>query len=123
MAAPNIVNPELPRDIGSFSVISVVLSPSIVATITAAEQTFTVTGLKAAKAATANAMATPGDQVIVTKPTAQAGLALTGARVSADDTLALTFTNPTVAGITPTASETYTILLFRQNYILTTVDG
>lgn len=54
------------------------------------------------------------DSVIgISKPTFQAGLAVAGARVSAASTLAITFVNPTVGGITPTASEIYTVELWR----------
>ena len=63
------------------------------ATITTAEQTVTVPGLAV------------GDMVFVSKPTAQAGLGVAGARVSAADTLAITFVNPTAGGITSTAGE------------------
>jgi len=66
---------------------------SEVATVTTAEQTVTVPGLAV------------GDMVYVSKPTAQAGLGVAGARVSAADTLAITFVNPTAGGLTPTASE------------------
>src|SRR5258708_47872 len=54
-------------------------SPIAVAANTTAEQTFTVTGL------------TTTDVVNVTKPTSQAGLGIVGARVSAANTLAITF--------------------------------
>jgi len=90
-----------------FGVITATLSPSIVATITTAEQTFTVPGLAL------------GDMVIVQKPTAQAGLGIAGARVSAANTLAITFVNPTAAGITPTAGEVYRVLVFRPEYTQT----
>ena len=66
---------------------------SAVAPITTAEQTTTVRGLKT------------GDVLHVSKPTAQAGLGVVGSRVSTDDTLAIVFTNPTAATITPTAKE------------------
>lgn len=66
---------------------------------TSAEQTVTVNGLEAT------------DVVLsVTKPTSQAGLGLVGARVSAANTLGLTFMNTTGSGITPTASEVYTVV-------------
>lgn len=84
--------------IGSFSV---TLSPTSVANATSAEQTFTMTGLLTT------------DFVYVDKPTAQAGLGIVGARVSAADTLALTFMNATAATITPTASEAYKVFLAR----------
>lgn len=82
-------------------VLSVPLTPSIVNTITAAEQTFTVNGLQV------------GDVVVaINKPTAQAGVAVVHGRVSAANTLALTYVNPTAGNITPTA-ETYLITIFR----------
>lgn len=67
-------------------------------TITTSEQTVTVPGLDV------------GDFVAVVKPTHQAGLGVVNARVSAKNTLAITFVNPTAAGITPTASEIYLVL-------------
>lgn len=75
------------------------LSPAQVGINTTAEQTFTVTGLEA------------GDMVLsVNKPTAQAGLGIVGWRVSAANTLAITFSNNTGTAITPTASEVYKIV-------------
>lgn len=74
-------------------------------TITTAEQNVTVPGLKL------------GDIVTVNKPTAQAGLGVVGARVSAADTLSITFVNPTVASITSTANEVWTGVAFRPDYI------
>lgn len=84
-----------------YGVVLATLSPAIVALNTTAEQTFTVKGLLTT------------DFVYVNKPTAQAGLGICGARVSAADTLAITFNNNTAAGITPTASEVYKVLVFR----------
>jgi hypothetical protein len=78
-----------------------VLSPALVAVNTTAEQTFTVTGLAV------------GDFVTVNKPTAQAGLGIVGARVSAVNTLAITFSNNTAGTITPTAAETYIVNVIR----------
>lgn len=77
------------------------LSPAAVGAATTAEQTFTVNGLAAT---------TWG--VSVVKPTAQAGLGIAGARVSAANTLAITFVNPTAGSLTPTASETYIVNAF-----------
>jgi hypothetical protein len=77
------------------------ISPSAVAANTSAEQTFTVTGLLV------------GDVVNVNKPTAQAGLGVVGARVSAANTLAITFANFTAGSLTPTASETYVVNVVR----------
>ena len=89
------------------AIISVTLSPALVAVNTSAEQTFTVNGLEA------------GDHVVVNKPTAQAGLGVVGFRVSAANTLAITFGNFTAGTITPTASEVYTILLSRPDRTIT----
>jgi hypothetical protein len=73
------------------------LSPTAVSANTTVEETFTVPGLLV------------GDVVFVNKPTAQAGLGIVGARVSAANTLAITFGNFTASSITPTASEVYQI--------------
>lgn len=76
------------------------LDVASVAQNTTAEQTFTVTGL------------TTADKVFVNKPSASAGLGIVNARVSATDTLAITFVNATGSGIDP-SSETYTIVAIR----------
>lgn len=78
------------------------LSPAQVAANTTAEQTFTVAGLQSTDI-----------PISVIKPTAQAGLGIVGFRVSANNTLAITFSNNTGAGITPTASQVYKILIAR----------
>lgn len=84
-----------------YGVVRATLTPAQVAANTTAEQTFTVNGLKV------------GDVVAVNKPTSQAGLGLAGVRVSAADTLAITFINATGTPITPTASEVYLVYVFR----------
>ncbi|MCP3683929.1 MAG: hypothetical protein GY861_14695 [bacterium] len=71
------------------------------ATVTTAEQTVTVPGLAV------------GDMVFVSKPTAQAGLGVCGVRVSAADTLAITFNNPTAGGLTATAEEQWLGIVFK----------
>lgn len=81
-------------------ILQAALTPASVATITAPEQTFTVNGLQL------------GDFVQVQKPTAQAGLGIAGSRVSAANTLGITYVNPTVGAIVPTA-ETYLIRVTR----------
>jgi hypothetical protein len=83
------------------ALLSVALTPAQVAANTTAEQTFTVNGLLV------------GDFVEVNKPTNQAGLGLANFRVSAANTLAITFSNNTGAGITPTAGESYQLLVVR----------
>jgi len=84
------------------------LTPTSVAANTTAEQTFTVTGLIA------------GSPVWVNKPTAQAGLGIVGARVSAASTLAINFLNTTAGTLTPTAAEVYTVGNFQMPIDTTT---
>ncbi|MBY4730745.1 hypothetical protein K6V90_09395 [Cupriavidus pauculus] len=93
-------------NVAAMGVISVALSPAQVAANTTAEQTFTVPGLKV------------GDFVDINKPTAQAGLGIAAVRVSAANTLAVSFSNNTASPITPTAAETYLVLYTRQDATL-----
>lgn len=79
-------------------------SPAAVANATSAEVGLTVTGLL-----------TTDVVVGVSKPTAQAGIGLVGWRVSAADTLGLTFMNATAATVTPTTSQSYAVAIFRQS--------
>lgn len=76
------------------------LTPSAVNTNTSAEQTFTVTGLATT------------DKVFVCGPSPTAGTGIGNARVSATDTLALTFVNAATSSKTP-ASGTYVITAIR----------
>lgn len=85
-------------NVRGFDLLEITLSPTSVANATSAEQTFTVQGLKL------------HDYVGVNKPSAQAGLGIVGSRVSAANTLAITFQNSTAATITPTASEVYSLI-------------
>lgn len=79
------------------------LTPALVAANTTAEQTFTITGLVLST-----------DVVIgVSKPTAQAGLGIVGWRVTANNTIGITFANVTAGGLTPTAAETYSVIVYR----------
>lgn len=81
-------------------VYSQTITPASVAAITAAEQTFTVTGL------------TTADKVVC-NPIATGNSTLVGAcRVSASDTVAIQFCNPTAGALTP-ASGTYNFIAFR----------
>ena len=101
MAAPNIVSASTVAQRG-MEVLTVTLSPVAVAANTTAAQSLTVSGLAV------------GDIVLkVDKPTAQAGLGIVGSRVSAANTLSLTFVNATSSSITPTASESYVITVHR----------
>ena len=74
---------------------SVTFNPSSVSANSTSEQTFTVSG------------ANTNDVVVVNKPTHTAGLGIVNARVSAADTVAVTFMNTTGSAIDP-PSETYT---------------
>lgn len=81
--------------------LTITISPSAVAANTTAEQTFTVVGLAV------------GDFVEVNKPSAQAGLGIVNSRVSAPNTLAITFSNNTGSSIQPTANEQYLLEVVR----------
>lgn len=83
--------------------VSVTFDPAAVATITTAEQSLTIVGLKV------------GDFVYWQKPTNTAGVGVVNCRVSAADTLQITFVNPT-AGSVNAASETWQFLVFRPEY-------
>jgi len=72
------------------------LTPVAVAANTTAEQTFTVPGLVA------------GTPVWINKPSYTVGLSIVGVRVSAANTLAVTYGNTSAASITP-PSEAYTV--------------
>jgi hypothetical protein len=74
----------------------------VVAPNTTSEQTVTIAGLKSTDVC-----------VGLSKPTHQAGLGTVGQRVSAADTLAVTFINNTAATITPTASELWSAQICR----------
>lgn len=78
------------------------LTPVAVAANTTAEQTFASTGI--------GLLTT--DNVDVSKPSFQAGLGIVNVRVSAVDTLAITYINATASPITPTA-ETYQVNVAR----------
>lgn len=76
------------------------LTPTSVAANTTAEQTFTVNGL------------ITSDVVVVNKPSLDAGIGIVNARVSAANTLAITYGNFTGGAIVPT-EETYKVISTR----------
>lgn len=90
-------------NVWKLGVFNLKLSPALVAANTSAEQVFAATGIGLQV----------GDAVNVSKPTAQAGLGIVNERVSALDTLAITFGNFTAAGIQPTANEVYQVTVLR----------
>ena len=81
-------------------IVSITLDPAALGTATSAEETFTVNGVKV------------GDLVFINKPSATAGVGIVGARVSAENTIGITFMNATAATVNP-ASETYSLIVFR----------
>ena len=83
-----------------FGVVTTTIDVASVAANTTAEQSFTIRGLKVS------------DFVEVCKPTLHAGLGVVNARVSAPDTLALSFVNATASPIDP-GPETYLVFWFR----------
>jgi hypothetical protein len=82
---------------------SLTLSPVAVAATSAATQAFAATGI--------GLLTT--DTVIVTCTAPLAGVTNANAYVSAADTLSVTFVNPTAGPLTPTASTTYYVTVFR----------
>lgn len=81
--------------------VTVTFDPAAVATITVAEQTMTVPGVLV------------GDIVVAwQKPSTTTGVGVVNARVSAANTLALAFVNPTAGSVNP-ASESWTFLIAR----------
>lgn len=90
------------RNGNAFGVADITLDVASVAANTSAEQTFTVPGLDTSMV------------VMVNKPDLDAGLVVGNARVSAADTLALTFGNSTAGAVDP-ASEVYKLFWFKPN--------
>lgn len=94
---PNIVAESLQR---GEAVVSVSFTAAEVGAATSAEQTVTITGVLA------------GDQVSVSCPANTKAAVCTGARVSASNTVALRFVNPTAGALTPDAG-TYLLRITR----------
>lgn len=84
-------------------VFNITLSPSAIGATTTSEQTFAATGI--------GLLTT--DLVLVQKAAGQAGILMGGSRVSAADTLAIQFANISTGTLTPTASQVYTVGVFR----------
>lgn len=82
------------------STVQVTINPAAVSANTTEEQTFTVLGLDIS------------DRCFVSKPSHTAGVGIVNVRVSAADTLAITFMNPTAVAVNP-PSETYAIVITR----------
>lgn len=101
-SAPDTTQSPVGNIIG-LGIFNLTLTPAAVAANTTAEQTFASTGIGLKTT----------DFVGINKPTAQAGLGIVGVRVSAADTLAITFANDTAAAIIPTAGEVYLVKVDR----------
>lgn len=85
--------------VSPFIIFKQLLTPVSVAANTTAEQQFTVTPIPA------------GATLVINKPSHQTGLAIAGCRVSAANTIQITYENLSAVAITPTA-EVYTIGVF-----------
>jgi hypothetical protein len=82
------------------------INPASVGANTSAEQSFTLPGVQI------------GDVILDTiKPSLTAGLSLGSARVSAANTVAITFVNSTAAPI-DAAAETYTLVILRPEKVI-----
>ena len=81
---------------------AITITPAAVSTVTAPVQTFAATGI--------GLLTT--DTVVVTPPSTTAGVAQAAAYVSANDTLAIQWVNPTAGSLTPPAG-TYLVTVFR----------
>lgn len=87
--------------IGGLAIVGITIDPASVAAGTTAEQTFTVPGLRLT------------DLIVsVTKPTLTAGVGIVNARVSAANTLAISFANATAAPV-DAGPELYKVLVAR----------
>jgi hypothetical protein len=83
------------------SLVSVTLTPAIVATITVASQT--LTGIPGVEAT---------DIVICVRNPIVTAVGLLGVQANGTNSISMTFVNPTAAGVTPT-SGTYTFLVIK----------
>lgn len=87
---------------GATLVQAITISPGSIAASTTAEQTFAVANLGT------------GDVILsVTKPTAQAGIGIVGARVASAGTIGINFVNASTAAVTPTATQAYQIAILK----------
>lgn len=90
------------------TILSAVQSPTTPGTLTTAEKTMTLV-----TAAGSNFQIAAGDVVVVNKPTSQAGLGVGNVRVSAGNTLAVTFAGVNAVTTTPTVSQSYSVVALR----------
>jgi len=76
------------------------ITPAQVAANITVEETFTLTGINS------------NDTIIINPPSTTAGIGIAGVRVSAKDTIAITFINTTAGALTPPSGE-YIIVAIR----------
>ena len=99
-------------NIQSQGVATLTLSPALVAANTTAEQTFTLPNIRTT------------DMIVgVSSGAPQAGLGIVGMRVTAANTIGITFINNTASGITPTASTAYQIEWVRPDSVQNSVNA
>jgi hypothetical protein len=89
-------------------IITATITPASVATITAAEQSFTLTG---------KGILARDNVIAVIPPSEVAGVSLTYARVTGANTVAIKFVNPTAGSVTP-PSGAYTFVIGRTDGLL-----
>lgn len=114
MAAPNIQNSGIPlKGNPNIMLVSVVASLSAASAATATNQNLTAPGVL------------PGDVVLsVGKKTVQAGLSFeSNVPVTVADTVPVTVINPTAGSITPTAGDTYSLVIARFAQSATAYEG
>ncbi len=88
-----------------FGVFTLTLGPATVATTTSAEQTFAATGI--------GLLTTDFVWINASAASLGAGVSIASARVSATDTLAITFANVSAATATPATNGSYKIFVAR----------
>lgn len=97
-------------NIVAMGIVQFTYDPASQATVDTDEDTVTVQGLQV------------GDFVVVNKPTHTDGVGLTDARVTAANTLSVTWVNPTAGSVNP-GSETYTLFWARPDLARNSVTG
>lgn len=88
--------------VGHTIVQSITISPGTIAASTTAEQSFAVASL-----------GTIDTILSVTKPTAQAGIGIVGARVASAGTIGINFVNASTAAVVATPAQVYKIAILK----------
>lgn len=90
----------MPTQLHSIDVVEVVKDVGSISANTTTEITFTINGVRS------------DDFVVASKPSLDAGLVVGSSRVSSDNTVSVTISNPTAGAVDP-GSETYRFLVLR----------